>query len=136
MWNWTRFALGVGLAGALLLAAPTKAPAGGTIGAAFGEFEVRSSAARSAEVASGEAPFEVGEQGYVPLAGTEQPMSSAPVAPAGQTTTASPTGSPSGKTSSRAGNASNSTGKPEKEKSEDACGAEPSSTPIGGKHKK
>ncbi len=134
MWNWTRIALGVGLAGALLLAAPTTAPAESPIGAAFGEFEVRSSAARSAEVASGEAPFEVGEHGYVPLAGTEQPTSSAPVAPAGETAvSASPTGGPSGKTGSTAGSTAHATGKPGKEKSEDACGAEPSLTPIGGK---
>ncbi|GEM_PF-4194599 len=130
MRNWTRIALGAGLAGALLLAAPTKAPAGSMIGAATGEFEVRSSAARTVEVASGEAPFEVGEHGYVPLAGTDGQASNAPIAPAGETTTvASPTGGTMNKTGP-------TVGKPGKEKSEAACGAEPSSTPIDGKHKK
>lgn len=130
MWNWTRIALGVGLAGALLLAAPTKSPAGGTIGAATGEFEVRSSASRTAEVASGEAPFEVGEHGYVPLAGTDEPSSGAPAAKAGKTANAP---GPTGVTVETSGNA---LVKPGMEQSEAACGAEPSSTPIGGMRKK
>lgn len=133
MWNWTRIALGSGLAGALLLTAPTRAATEGSIGAAFGEFEVRPSAARSAEVASGEAPFEVGEHGYVPLAGADEPTSSAPVAPAGETAGLT---NPSGGPAERTGGTTGTAGRPGKEKSEDACGAEPSSTPIGGKQRK
>jgi hypothetical protein len=144
MWTWTRIAVGVGLAGALLLAAPTQAPAGGTIGSARGEFEVRSSATRMVEVASCEAPFEVGEYAVAPSEGVggaapTAPTGEAPAAPAAEAPArgGTPARGPSDKGSPAKG------ASPEapvvenkgKEPSKAACGAGPSSTPVGGIHK-
>lgn len=148
MWTWTRIALGAGLAAAVLLANPTKTAAGETIGSAFGRFEVRPSAARMAEVASGEAPFEVGEPACGPTEGIggTQPVArgdGAPAAPVNPkpSVTAAPRGA---SPAAPAAEAAEKTGpiptehpieNPGKKKSEAACGAEPSSTPISGLHK-
>lgn len=118
MGTWTRFALGAGLAGALFLGAPDAASAGTPIGAATGEFEVSSATTRPAEVAWGEAPFEVDDE---PLVGDGRAgKSTSPVPPRGGAATA----------------AANE-GKPSKEEkgkepSPAARSAEPSYAPSGG----
>lgn len=71
MWTFTHIALGAGLAGALLLASPTRTSAGGSIGSALGEFEVKSSRPMACVVSS-EARFDVGSHGYVPLVGSDR----------------------------------------------------------------